>query len=278
MQHIVCEGAPRDLGLDQGRACRSAIRIDAGAHGWRRSLGRTRSGRGFDPLLARDVARYFPHLDERTQGLATGAGLAREALLALLAAEVAAAQAFLLGVSSQGGELRLELGAPPSETGWLLRSIRADGGHRTLTLARPGLGAALAGVNEHGLAAAAEGLSPAGAEERCRAPALLLLDGCLERLDSVEKALEWCERRPAGGRARLWFADAAGTVGGIEIDGEARRLLASPPPVADRPAARLVRLRPAARELASDDGAAARIPIGATPPGDGGAARAAVHA
>jgi hypothetical protein len=278
MQHVVCEGAPRDLGLDQGRACRAAIRSDAAALGWSRSVGRTRSGRGSDPFLARDLTRYFPHLDERTQGLAVGAGLAREALLALLGAEIAAAQAFLLGVSIRGGALELALGAPPSATGWLLRSMHADGGHRTLTLARPGLAAALAGVNEHGLAGAVEVLVPASAEERLRVPGLLLLDGCLERLDGVEKALEWCERRPAGGRARLWFADAGGAVGGVEIDGEGRRRLASPPSTVDREAVLRVRLRPATRELATDDGTVERIPIEAAPPGDGDAARAALHA
>src|SRR5512134_3669726 len=93
MQRVSCAGAPRDLGLDQGRACRDAVRADARALGWDEDggwLGALRGRPGPRPprALSRDLARHFPHLDERISGLAAGAGLPREALLVLLEEEL----------------------------------------------------------------------------------------------------------------------------------------------------------------------------------------------
>jgi len=230
-----CEGAPRDLGLDQGRACRDAIRADAGALGfesrapgvlraatWLRVSRRSKRQR----RIARDLARHFPHLAERTAGLASGADLPADALLALLAAELLdPMSARFEHVAASPPGLRLALRAPLPATGVVVRTTRPDGGYANLTVTRPGLAAALAGVNERGLAAAAILLAAPDAGERCQAPGVLLAEGCLERLDGVEKALEWCERRPGGGRARLVFADASGARGAIELDGEKRSRL-----------------------------------------------------
>jgi hypothetical protein len=246
MQRVSCEGAPRDLGLDQGRACRDAIRADARALGWeppaswlaarcqewRAAPGD--AGSRARPELARDLARHFPHLDERVSGLAAGAGLPREALLVLLEEELADAPVLAAGVVREDGLARLELRlrTPLPPTGLVARIARPDGGYPFLALTRPGLVVALAGVNEHGLAGAIEGLdlpAPRGrGGDRCAASAALLLDQCRERLDSVEKALEWCERRPAGGGARLVFADAAGTAGALALDGDTRVRRESP--------------------------------------------------
>ena len=57
----------------------------------------------------------------------------------------------------------------------------------------------------------------------CAAPAALLAQDCLQRFDRVEKALEWLERRPAGGRARFALADATGAAALFEIDGAERK-------------------------------------------------------
>jgi hypothetical protein len=240
VQRVSCEGAPRDLGLDQGRACRDAIRADARALGWQAGQGwldgwhRLRPGGPARPArpraaLVRDLARHFPHLDERTTGLAAGAGLPREALLVLLEEELGDAPVAAAGVARDpepGGAPRIvvRLRAPLPPTGLLVRHTRPDGGYPLLALTRPALCVALAGVNERGLAGAVEGLDPpaARAGDPCGVSGVLLLDQCLERLDSVEKALEWCERRPGGGRVRLVFADAAGAVGSVELDGDAR--------------------------------------------------------
>jgi hypothetical protein len=256
MQRVSCEGAPRDLGLDQGRACRDAIRADARALGWEVEGGwlgalRARRGAGPAPALARDLARHFPHLDERVTGLAAGAGLPREALLVLLEEEIGS-DGVVAGAGVDAGlapRLAVRLREPLPPTGLVACAVRADGGYPVLALTRPSLGAALAGVNERGLAGAVLLLDPpARAGDRCGAPGALLLDQCLERLDTVEKALDWCEHRPGGGRARLFFADAAGAVAAIEIDGEQRSRV-EPGPEGVREGHASLRLDPAARAL-----------------------------
>lgn len=212
---IRCEGAPRDLGADQGRACRDEIRADLGA------LARSRP----DPLLVRDLARYFPHLDERVSGLAAGASAPRDALVALAASETTDFAG--LRVAWDGQALALRADRPPP-TGWIVRTTHAEGGYANLSVTRPGLVFALAGVNEHGLAGALAEIGPIRAGERWRVPGALLLEQCIERLDAVEKALEWCERRPGGGAALLVFADPSGATSAIQIDGEKRARVAVP--------------------------------------------------
>jgi len=244
MQRVSCEGAPRDLGLDQGRACRDAVRADARALGWEGDgswLGAlcARAGARSARALSRDLARHFPHLDERISGLAAGAGLPREALLVLLEEELG--DPLLLGAGitrgNAGTQLVVALRAPLPLTGLVARNTRPDGGYRHLALTRPGLVAALAGVNEGGLAGAVELLDPpAPHAPGCGVPSALLLDQCLERLDTVEKALEWCERRPGGGRARIVCADSSGAVGALDLDGDTR-----------------TRREPQALELATDE-------------------------
>jgi hypothetical protein len=81
-------------------------------------------------------------------------------------------------------------------------------------------------VNEHGLAATATALSAADPLLRgCAAPAALLVQDVLQRFDTVEKAVEWALRRPAGGCASLLLADASGRVGGVAIEGRKRRII-----------------------------------------------------
>jgi hypothetical protein len=281
---VHCEGAPRDLGLDQGRACRDEIRADAGALGFeprvpgilglatrlrgsRRSPAPSLRTPGL-VAMARDLARHFPHLAERTAGLASGAGLSVDALLALLAEELLDPLEALFddtGFATKPPGLRLALRTPLPPTGVVVRTTRPDGGYANLSLTRPGLAAALAGVNERGLAVAALPLGAPDTGERCQAPGVLLAEGCLERLDSVEKALEWCERRPGGGRARLLFADARGARGAIEIDAEKRSrlevaVLAGARPLETSTAATL-RIDPVERCLALERLGAAEEPF-----------------
>jgi len=240
IDHIRCEGAPRDLGLDQGTACRDAIRDEVGTQSWRAVA--VRLGLASPRLpLARDLARHFPHLAERTAGLAAGAGVQLEALIGLLARELGRPEDCALldaGAAPAAPRLCVSL---RSALAVVVRVTRPDGGYPNLTLIRPGLAAALAGVNEAGLAAAAVPLGPPDPDEPCQAPGLLLVEGCLERLDAVEKALEWCERRPGGGRGRLLFVDASGARGAVELEGEKRRRIEMPPPapVAGAPSARI---------------------------------------
>lgn len=243
MQRFAGEGSPRDLGLDQGRACRDALRADARALGWEVDEGlgarlwgvcggRRPRALAPRPALARDLARHFPHLDERVSGMAAGAGLPREALLALLEEELADLPVVAAGRAPGapgGGALVVRLRTPLPPTGLVARTLRPDGGHPFLALTRPGLVASLAGVNACGLGGAIAALDPPSrTADRCGVASALLLDQCLERLDTVEKALEWCERRPGGGRARLVFADASGAAAALDLDGDARVRDAAP--------------------------------------------------
>lgn len=251
--------------MDQGRACRGALRADARALGWDgdqglgarllRLCGADRPARVAPrAALARDLARHFPHLDERLDGLAAGAGLPREALLALLEEELGDLPVATAGRAARdagGNTLVVRLRTPLPPTGLVARVLRPDGGHRFLALTRPGFAAALAGVNAGGLGGAIGGaLDPPGrVGDRCGVSSALLLDQCLERLDTVEKALEWCERRPGGGRTRLVFADAAGGAAALDLDGD-RRARREVPALDVSPSAGLfARIDPGARAL-----------------------------
>lgn len=208
---VRCAGAPRDLGLDQGGALRATIR---GALRERRA--------GSDAhRVARDVERFFPHHAERTQGLSLGARVPEVALAAELAALLAGDAGLAAAVP---GFVARSIPAPPGSL--VLRESAPDNDYRSLELAPAASAAAWIGVNEHGLAATATALPAAEASlDGCAAPAQLLVQDVLQRFDSVEKALDWALRRPAGGHASLLLADASGTRAGVELDGRARRPL-----------------------------------------------------
>ena len=141
----------------------------------------------------------------------------------------------------------MRIAEPWPLTGFVVRECAPDGGYANLSFTRPAHVGSLAGVNEHGLAGVATSLAAPAHDERCAAPGILLLDQCIERLDRVEKALEWCEHRPGGGRALLFFCDATGASAAIEIDGEKRHRRAATPVAG---AGLAVRVDPRARSLA----------------------------
>lgn len=215
---IECAGAPRDLGLDQGRACRASLR---GA--FQRSPLRERwplPQGAAHARLARDLKRHFPHLAESLAGLAAGARVPERWLVRQLADELAARRESraVAGATADGALLAVDCAGP-----WIARRSRPEGGFACLELARPWLVSTFAGVNEAGLAVvAAPSRSAPGA---CAAPAALLAQDCLQRFASAQAALEWCLVRPAGHAAALLLADASGELAGVEIRAESRRPL-----------------------------------------------------
>jgi hypothetical protein len=228
---IHCEGAPRDLGLDQGRACRAELRARFFRcpwwERWLRQLGvdETRSAR-----LVRDLSRHFPQQSEAIEGLVRGAGVPYAWLAETLAGELASE------VPTQvGGAVALAAGPALTAGGCLVvrtlacdpvvRRSEPEGGFASVELTLPWLTAALAGVNEGGLAAAGVSLPGPFAAEACTVPAALLVQDCLARFDTLDGAVDWCTGRPVGGRAAIVLADAAGGIAAVEVDGDDRKLV-----------------------------------------------------
>ncbi len=219
---VHCSGAPRDLGLDQGRAFAgriaeeaAEIRSDGAVLRWafeQRSDGPA-------ARVRRDTLRYFPHMGERAMGMAAGSGVGDRALAGLLArafhASADAAASVLLG-----GEPFLVRTLRPGKS-LFLRHSAPDTDFHSVEIALPWRVPSLAGVNERGLAVASVAVEAASGEGHA-APAVLLTQDVLQRFDLVEKALEWLESRPAGGAADFVLADATGAVAGLEVRPSAR--------------------------------------------------------
>jgi len=221
-----CQGAPRDLGFDQGVACADALRAL-----------RSRVPRSVAPgPLERDLRRHFPQLAERLEGVARGARVPTRLLLGALLDElgcaglqrpthVAALWGFAANWTGAGATLAWAAGA--GNAPWLLRQSRPENGFASLEIVTPWLPGGVAGVNAAGLAMACTTLEAAPPSPGFAAPALLLVQECLQRFASVEGAEQWCLHRPAGGRATVLIADAAGGLAGVEVAGvERERLVA----------------------------------------------------
>lgn len=226
---VHCRGAPRDLGLDQGEALgahvREALR-QAGGSGLARLrewLPGSRSARAW-----RDLQAYFPHHAERTLGLSLGARVPTRALVARLADLLSGDGGLAAGVGLGRAEhalLARSFGPGLDADELVVRHSAPDNDYRTVELAPVWSAASAIGVNEHGLAATATALPAADPLLRgCAAPAALLVQDVLQRFDTVEKAVEWALRRPAGGCASLLLADASGRVAGVAIEGRKRRV------------------------------------------------------
>jgi hypothetical protein len=226
---IHCEGAPRDLGFDQGRARREELHAEfVRQPAWRRCQQRLGLIGSRAKPLARDLTRHFPQHSEVIEGLAHGAGLPTawfaEELARNLAAERPTPVGYSVGavfdasLSRAGGSIARSLAFDP-----LVRRSRPEGGFASVELTLPWSSTALAGVNEGGLAAASVSLTGSFTSGSCAAPAPLLVQDCLARFDSVGGALDWCIGRPAGGRAVILLADASGVAVAVDVDGDARR-------------------------------------------------------
>lgn len=223
LAELRCSGAPRDLGFDQGRAAAARITREAALVLPKHSpLNFFRWLETFAPggearRMRRDTMRYFPHTGERSVGLARGAGVGTLALAALQGREVLDRSAgkergpalALARASELGGPLLLRaVDAPRGDL--LLRTSEPDAGYRSVELTLAWRVPALFGVNECGLALAVSATHSFTPARDPAAPAVLLAQDCLQRFDTVDKALEWLECRPAGGAARFVLADASG--------------------------------------------------------------------
>ena len=104
------------------------------------------------------------------------------------------------------------------------------------------------------------------------APALLLVQECLQRFSSVDSARDWCGRRPADEGFALLFADADGEIAALGTAGSAPGA-AGAVAVAAGAAPHREQIEKACREAASLDARTlARILADAPPPASAGAA------
>lgn len=230
-RELHCEGAPRDVGLDQGRAFASELRAQFDRQPrWRRWRQRLGARTPATAPLTRDLRRHYPQQSETIEGLETGARvpyawfaerLAHEFMTATLGgAASAAAIAAQSELTSVGSLIARSFAVAPC-----VRRSRPEGGFVSIELTLPWFSSAFAGINEGGLGLASVALPGDPTASGCSVPAPLLVQDCLARFDGIHAALDWCFGRPAGGRAVILMADASGAVAGVEIDGAARREL-----------------------------------------------------
>jgi len=219
MKRIHCEGAPRDLGRDQGSALRAEIRVALGCEGTLRRLLALRRDDA-SARLARDLRRYFPHQSEWLEGMARAAGVPERALLRALAAG-AGPDAAPSAALAAGDAVRVVIPVPARST---VRLVRPEGRFASVELALPTAIAPLAGVNEAGLAVATV---PRGWRPGRFAPSVALFArDCLERFENVLPALEWCLSRPAAEGGMLLLADARGERVVVDASAPRRRAVA----------------------------------------------------
>jgi hypothetical protein len=219
---VACEGAPRDLGRDQGRACAEWLRAGFASLPLARRL-RLRLGVGAAAAggVRRELRRHFPRQAETLAGIAGAAGVPAAWLEACLETEGEAREPELaIAALREGGQARV-LRRLAGE--WILRRSQPEGGYRSVEITRPWLAHALLGVNEAGLAAAV--VTTAGPRARGGLPSAPLIQDCLQRFAALEAALEWCLARPAERDAALILADAHGEIAAVEIAASGRRVL-----------------------------------------------------
>ncbi len=202
---IECEGAPRDLGLAQGRACRIDLERSAARRSIVEKLEDLLPG-GSASRRLRDIKRHYPHQSESMAGLSVGAGVSEIWLVQQLNADGDRAP---MAATLQEHALL----ARGFQGDTLIRRSRPEGLFRSVELTRPWLTSSLIGVNERGLGVAVSCEAGTGVE----APAVLLAQDCLERFENTEAAVEWCLNRPAAGPASVFLLDAAGEAAGVEI-------------------------------------------------------------
>ena len=251
---IECAGHPREMGEDQGRSVGAEVRAllqRVGPFAGRRSLparaaslvssrlpslcpyasGRVRGGGA-----GRELIRHFTHMSERIDGLARAAGRPVDDVPALqlraARGDPACAPApgeLCMALGFDGaGSARLEAVLPACVSGsdaWVLRRSRPEVGFRSLELTLPWLVSGLAGVNESGLCAGI--VCAAGDEGACgaAAPAILLVQECLQRFEQIEGALDWCLERPTCGNATILLGDSRGQLAAVRVESEERRAL-----------------------------------------------------
>ena len=227
IQLIECEGAPRDLGFDQGTHCRAALNAAYRSQSrWQRARFRLLPESDLCRQVRLEIRRFYPQQAEMMEAMARASRVPVSWLIAVLAGNrrsASPADALVLAAASaitdRGGLLARSL---PADA--ILRRSRPESGFRSIELTQPWRIAPLAGVNEAGLAVACLSNSGGIAGSRHAAPAALLAHDCLRRFDSLDGAIDWLLARPGGGKSMLVLADDSGEIAGVSVDGDERKL------------------------------------------------------
>jgi hypothetical protein len=225
IQLIECEGAPRDLGFDQGTQCRAALNAAYRSRSrWQRARLRLLAESEACRRVRLETRRFYPQQAETMEAMARAARVPVSWLIANLAGSrwaTAPADALILAAASaitdRGGLLARAL---PADA--IVRRSRPESGFRSIELTQPWRVAPLAGVNEAGLAVACVSSSGGVAVSRHAVPAALLAHDCLRRFDSLDGAIDWLLVRPGGGKSMLVLADLSGEIAGVSVDGDER--------------------------------------------------------
>jgi hypothetical protein len=227
IQLIECEGAPRDLGFDQGTHCHAALNSAYRSQSrWQRTRLRLLAESNACRQVRLEIRRFYPQQAEMIEAMARASRVPASWLIAVLAGNqrsAPAADALVLAAASAitdcGGLLARAL---PRDA--IVRRSRPESGFRSVELTQPWRIAPLAGVNEAGLAVACVSNSGGVAASRHAAPAALLAHDCLRRFDSLDGAIDWLLVRPGGGKSTLVLADLSGEIAGVSVDGDERKL------------------------------------------------------
>ncbi len=217
---VACEGAPRDLGTDQGTHCRAALRARyRGQARWRRAQLRLLAESAARRRLRLELRRFYPQQAEMLEAMARAARVPAAWFVAMLAeSDSPPADAFALAAAN-GAPGRGGLLARPLPADAIVRRRRPENGFRSVELVQPWGFAPLAGVNEAGLSVACAAQPGGVARARHVVPAALLALDCLRRFDRLEGAVDWLSVRPGGGRSAIALADPSGEIACVAVDG-----------------------------------------------------------
>jgi hypothetical protein len=226
-QLIECEGAPRDLGFDQGTHCRSVLKAAyRNRSPWQRARFRLSAESDTCRRAWLEIRRFYPQQAEMIEAMAGASRVPVSWLVEILARNptpAPPADALVLAAASaitdRGGLLARAL---PDDA--IVRRSLPESGFRSVELTQPWRIAPLAGVNEAGLAVACMSNSGEIEGSRHTVPAALLAHDCLRRFDSLDGAIDWLLVRPGGGKSVLVLADLNGEIAGVSADGDERRV------------------------------------------------------
>jgi hypothetical protein len=227
-QLIECEGAPRDLGFDQGTHCRSALSAAyRSLSRWQRARLRLLAEPDECRRVRLEIRRFYPQQAELMEAMARASRIPVSWFVALHVVNLRSASpadALVFAAASEitdcGGLLARAL---PADA--IVRRSRPEGGFRSIELTQPWRIAPLAGVNEAGLAVACVSNSGETRGSRHAVSAARLAHDCLRRFDSLDGAIDWLLVRPGGGTSVLVLADLSGEIAGVSADGDERRVI-----------------------------------------------------